>query len=131
MDVTKLSAKKLEAEGEKTDKAFWKVVDELIAAGRGLDKPSDIFPRTDPLSVMVADSSNFPPASVRTCCKINESFDKRRTAALANGLCSAVSVTTPRRITVCPKENKAKIYFLSVFVLSEKNFCQGEVNYIE
>jgi hypothetical protein len=51
MDVTKLSAKKLEAEGEKTDKAFWKVVDELIAAGRGLDKPSDIFPRTDPLSV--------------------------------------------------------------------------------
>ena len=40
MDVTKLSAKKLEAEGEKTDKAFWKVVGELIAAGRGLDKPS-------------------------------------------------------------------------------------------
>ena len=31
----------------------------------------------------------------------------------------------------CPKEYKAKIYFLSVFVLSEKNFCQGEVNYIE
>ena len=32
MVVTKLSAKKLEAEREKTEKAFWKVVDELIVA---------------------------------------------------------------------------------------------------
>ena len=51
MDVTKLSANKLEAVGDKIDAEFWKVVDEMIAAGRGLDKPSDIFRRTDPLSV--------------------------------------------------------------------------------
>lgn len=51
MNVTTMSAKKLEKESEKTDKAFWDVVGELIAVGRGMDRPSDIFPRTDPLSI--------------------------------------------------------------------------------
>lgn len=53
--MEKYTAKKLLDEMEKADKAFWKIVDELIKVGRGMDKPSEIIGRFDPLSIKYAE----------------------------------------------------------------------------
>lgn len=56
------TAKKLLAEMEKADKAFWKIFDEFIKVGRGMDKPSEIIGRTDPLSIRYAESFDLNAA---------------------------------------------------------------------